>query len=139
MSDFPKVVGGGAIADGTKKHKLSESTDESSKEELHMNSKVDTRVTSSATDNLVEKIRDVAKKDACSEGTNGFHPISKDVNKIMTSFFSNEVMEDFERISENEDVLENIPRQRKPHSEKEKDGIILNNGCKTSTHKKKDD
>ena len=120
MSDFLKVVGEGAVADASRKHMLSESVDELTKEEAHVNGLPDRLTTSAATDNLVEKIRNVAhpKKDTCKGTTNGFHPISKDVNKIMNSFFSNEMMEDFECIEgENEDCRENITRQRKKISE----------------------
>ena len=144
MSDFLKVVGGGAVADGTRKHKLSEPVvDKSTKDETHMNRTIDTTTvtTSAATENLVEKIREATyiKKDAYNEGTaNGFHPISKDVNKIMTSFFSNEVMDDFDTVSEDENLVENKPRHRIPtFVEKDKDVSQQNVGL--STDSKKDD
>ena len=132
MSDFLKVVGDGAIRDTTKRRKTSESVNESNKEEMRMNVSMDMVMTSAATDNLVEKIRDVAypKKDnPYNEGSNGFHPISKDMNKIMTSFFSNEVMEDIESIEESTDQPENISRQRKHVSKKESYNSQLSAGC----------
>jgi len=142
MSDFLKVVGEGAIENTTRKHKISESNDESTKDEVHMNGSAGTLMTSAATDALVEKIRDIAyfAKDPCKEGKNGlngFHPISKDVNKIMNSFFSNEVMEDFESVGEQGDSHENIPRHRKQVSVKEKEDA---EGCDgLSSNSKKDD
>ena len=142
MSDFLKVVAEGANLDTTRKHTISESHDETIKGRLHMNGAAETLMTSAATDNLVEKIGDVAylKKDPCNEGSNGlngFHPISKDVNKIMNSFFSNEVMEDFEGVDEEQDTQESTTRHRRKPSEKEKEDT---KGCElVSTNSKKDD
>ena len=143
MSDFLKVVGDGAIRDTTKRRKTSESVNESNKEEMRMNVSMDMVMTSAATDNLVEKIRDVAylKKDSpYNEGSNGFHPISKDMNKIMTSFFSNEVMEDFESAIENQDHAQNVTRQRRPVFGEENGDSLLSAGCDgLSSGSKKDD
>lgn len=142
MSDFLKVVGDGAIIDATRGRKISESVKETKKEEMRMNGLMETVMTSAATDNLVEKIRDVAylnKDNPCNEGSNGFHPISKDMNKIMTSFFSNEVMEDFESVGENKDPPENVTRLRKQVSEKENGDSLLYAGCEgLSSSSKKD-
>ena len=150
MSDFLKVVGEGATAamDGARKHKLSESKDDSLIEEIQMNGKINaaTTVTSAATHNLVEKIRDVASlgKDF-GDGTNNFHPLSRDMNKIMSSFFNNDVLEDSESISENEDSHEEAaPRKRKGACQTEAGSKATNehikdNGCLISPYSKKDD
>ena len=118
MSDFLKVVYEGAIAEhaAPRKTKVSESNDEdTSSEEIIANGSTDKMTTLAATENLVEKIRDAAYLKTSlpfNEGTNGFHPISKDVNKIMTSFFSNDVMEDFEMVEEKENSNDNVTRKR---------------------------
>jgi len=135
MSDFLKVVSEGATSDSTKVRKSADRS--SSKEEWKMNGAKEKIITSAATDNLVEKIRDATFND----GSNGFHPISKDVNKLMNSFFSDEVMEDFEIVGEKEESCEdNISRQRKQTSKKENGDIASSSGCEgLSSSSKKDD
>ena len=136
MSDFLKVVSDGtAIVDSMRKRKTSESMNGPTKEELRGNGNSGKIITSAATANLVEKIRDATY----NEGTNGFHPISKDVNKLMNSFFSDEVMEDFEIVEEKIDESEaNVSRQRKNTS---KNGDFASStGCEgLSSSSKKDD
>ena len=142
MSDFLKVVGDGAFIDATRRRKISEPVNESKKDEMRMNGTMDTIMTASATENLVEKIRDVAnlnKDNLRNEGSNGFHPISKDMNRIMTSFFSNEVMEDFESARENQDHAQNVTRQRRQVSGEENGDSLLSAGCDgLSSSSKKD-
>ena len=135
MSDFLKVVSEGATSDSTKVRKSADRA--SSKEEWKINGAKEKIITSAATDNLVEKIRDATFND----GSNGFHPISKDVNKLMNSFFSDEVMEDFEIVGEKEESCEdNISRQRKQTSKKENGDIASSSGCEgLSSSSKKDD
>ena len=138
MSDFLKVVSDGTtINDSATKRKLSETTNGSTKEERRAHGKSEKIITSAATANLVEKIRDVTY----NEGTNGFHPISKDVNKLMNSFFSDDVMEDFEIVEENMEANEeNISRHRKNRSKKENGDISSSTGCEgLSSSSKKDD
>ena len=56
----------------------------------------------------------------------------------MTSFFSNEVMDDFDTVSEDENLVENKPRHRiSTFVEKDKDVSPENVGL--STNSKKDD
>ena len=142
MSDFLKVVGDGAFIDAARRRKTSEPVLDLKKEETRMNGSMDTVMTSAATENLVEKIRDVAylnKDNLRNEGSNGFHPISKDMNKIMTSFFSNEVMEAFESVRENQDPPHNVTRQRKQVSGEESGDSVLSAGCDgLSSSSKKD-
>jgi len=136
MSDFLKVVSEGT-SDSTTKCKSSEATNGSTKEEWKVNGNNEKIITSAATANLVEKIREATS----IEGTNGFHPISKDVNKLMNSFFSDEVMEDFEIVDDKMDSSEdNITRHRKTNSNKDHDDIASSTGCEgLSSSSKKDD
>ena len=136
MSDFLKVVSEGT-SDSTTKCKSSEATNGSTKEEWKVNGNNEKIITSAATANLVEKIREATS----IEGTNGFHPISKDVNKLMNSFFSDEVMEDFEIVDDKVDSSEdNITRHRKTNSNKDHDDIASSTGCEgLSSSSKKDD
>merc|ERR1711994_1159580 len=125
MSDFLKVVSEGS-SDSTTKRKSSDAVNGSTKEEWKGNGNNEKIITSAATANLVEKIREASS----IEGTNGFHPISKDVNKLMNSFFSDEVMEDFEIVGKKEDSYEdNISRQRKHTSKNENGDIVPSSGC----------
>ena len=72
MSDFLKVVSDGTtMVDSTTKRKTSETMNGSTKEERRANGNSGKIITSAATANLVEKIRDATY----NEGTNGFHPI----------------------------------------------------------------
>ena len=68
MSDFLKVVSEGT-SDSTTKCKSSEATNGSTKEEWKVNGNNEKIITSAATANLVEKIREATS----IEGTNGFH------------------------------------------------------------------
>ena len=146
MSDFLKVVYEGAIAEhaAPRKPKVSESNDEdTSSEEIRENGSTDKMTTLAATENLVEKIRDAAYLKTSlpfNEGTNGFHPISKDVNKIMTSFFSNDVMEDFEMVEEKESSNDNVTRKRVQQvSEDTVENSSSSGGCESiSSNSKKD-
>ena len=137
MSDFLKVVSDGTTVDSTTKRKTSETMNGSNKEEWRANKTSGKIITSAATANLVEKIRDATY----NEGTNGFHPISKDVNKLMNSFFSDEVMEDFEIVDDKVDSSEdNITRHRKTNSNKDHGDIASSTGCEgLSSSSKKDD
>jgi len=136
MSDFLKVVSEGS-SDSTTKRKSSEAMNGSTKEHWKVNGNNEKIITSAATANLVEKIREATS----IEGTNGFHPISKDVNKLMNSFFSDEVMEDFEIVDDKLDSSEdNITRHRKATSNKDHDNIASSTGCEgLSSSSKKDD
>jgi len=136
MSDFLKVVSEGS-SDSTSKRKSSEAMNGSTKEQWKVNGNNEKIITSAATANLVEKIREASS----IEGTNGFHPISKDVNKLMNSFFSDEVMEDFEIVDDKLDSSEdNITRHRKATSNKDHDNIASSTGCEgLSSSSKKDD
>jgi len=136
MSDFLKVVSEGS-SDSTTKRKSSEAMNGSTKEQWKVNGNNEKIITSAATANLVEKIREATS----IEGTNGFHPISKDVNKLMNSFFSDEVMEDFEIVDDKLDSSEdNITRHRKATSNKDHDNIASSTGCEgLSSSSKKDD
>lgn len=138
MSDFLKVVYEGAIAEhaAPRKTKVSESNDEdTSSEEIFANGSTDKMTTLAATENLVEKIRDAAYLKTSlpfNEGTNGFHPISRDVNKIMNSFFSNDVMEDFEMVEEEENSNDNVTRKRVQQvSEDTVEHIPSSGGCES--------
>ena len=137
MSDFLKVVSDGTTVDSTTKRKTSETMNGSNKEEWRANKTSGKIITSAATANLVEKIRDATY----NEGTNGFHPISKDVNKLMNSFFSDEVMEDFEIVEEKIDESEaNVSRQRKNTSKNGGGDFASSTGCEgSSSSSKKDD
>ena len=137
MSDFLKVVSDGTTVDSTTKRKTSETMNGSNKEEWRANKTSGKIITSAATANLVEKIRDVTY----NEGTNGFHPISKDVNKLMNSFFSDEVMEDFEIVEEKMDESEeSVSRQRKNTSKYSDGDLTSSTGCEgLSSSSKKDD
>ena len=138
MSDFLKVVSDGTtMVDSTTKRKTSETMVGSTKEERRANGNSGKIITSAATANLVEKIRDATY----NEGTNGFHPISKDVNKLMNSFFSDEVMEDFEIVEEKIDESEaNVSRQRKNTSKYSDGDLTSSTGCEgLSSSSKKDD
>lgn len=138
MSDFLKVVSDGTtIVDSTTKRKTSESLNGPTKEEWRANGNSGKIITSAATANLVEKIRDATY----NEGTNGFHPISKDVNKLMNSFFSDEVMEDFEIVEEKMDESEeSVSRQRKNTSKYRDGDLTSSTGCEgLSSSSKKDD
>jgi hypothetical protein len=141
MSDFLKVVGDGAISDATRRRQVSEPVNNPKKEEIRMNGSMDTVITSAATENLIEKIRDVAylrEDNLRNEASNGFHLVSKDMNKIMASFFSNGVMEDFESVGENQEHPENVTRQQKQGSGEENGDSLLSGGCDglSSTSKK---
>jgi len=136
MSDFLKVVSEGS-SDSTTKRKSSEAMNGSTKEHWKVNGNNEKIITSAATANLVEKIREATS----IEGTNGFHPISKDVNKLMNSFFSDEVMEDFEIVDDKVDSSEdNVTRHRKTNSNKDHGDIASSTGCEgLSSSSKKDD
>ena len=146
MSDFLKVVYEGAIAEhaAPRKPKVSESNDEdTSSEEILVNGSTDKMTTLAATENLVEKIRDAAYLKTSlpfNEGTNGSHPISRDVNKIMNSFFSNDVMEDFEMVEEKESSNDNLTRKRVQQvSEDTVENSSSSGGCESiSSNSKKD-
>ena len=70
---------------------------------------------------------------------------ARDMNKIMSSFFNNDVLEDSESISENEDSHEEAaPRKRKgacrtEARSKATNEHIKDNGCLISPSSKKDD
>ena len=69
----------------------------------------------------------------------------ENMNKIMSSFFNNDVLEDSESISENEDSHEEAaPRKRKGACQtdagsKASNEHIKDNGCLISPYSKKDD
>ena len=136
MSDFLKVVGNGTtIFSSMRKRKTSESMNGPTKEEWRGNGISGKIITSTATANLVEKIRDATY----DKGKKGFHPISKDVNKFMNSSFGDEVMEVFEITEEKIDESEaNVSRQRKPTSRND-DGDFASLSDELSSSLKKDD
>ena len=135
MSDFIKVVSESTTSDSAIVRKSADRS--SNKEEWKTNGAKEKIITSVATDIFVEKTRNAT----FNERSNGFHPISKDVNKLMNSFFSDEVMEDFEIVGEKEESCEdNISRQRKQTSKKENGDIASSSGCEgLSSSSKKDD
>ena len=118
LSDYLKVVGDGAVINATRIHKTREMTlvNNSEKEQMGMDGSIDTVIISAATEKVVEKIRDITylnKDNLRNEGLSKFHPISKNMNKIVTSFVSSEVIDEFENVTENQDYPQKVSRQQR--------------------------